>query len=229
MSGYRNKLAHYVKTKLAVIEYDDLEEAYALACGNTERGRDRLAKLTIRFSGKTAQYWERTLLLQSLFADQLGYREKSWPPDKIEPLKNYLALLRKFSPIDPPDVWAERVAKALGGKETFFLNNIKPKDRKTCTGALAIFCWWLNQKSSHIKVKDLTVNQLLIALGYSENMVPLLNCLDAVTGYRSIEKFLADLEKAEEPIRQPLLNDVGQYWWENKCKGTLSIAPKCIQ
>ena len=81
----------------------------------------------------------------------------------------------------------------------------------------------------HIKVKDLTVNQLLIALRYSENMVPLLNCLDAVTGYRSIEKFLADLEKAEGPIRQPLLYDVGRYWWENKCKGSLSIAPKCIQ
>ena len=144
---YRNKLAHCVKTKLAVIEYDDLEEAYALACGNTERGRDRLAKLTIQFSGKTTQYWERTLLLQSLFADQLGYREKSWPADKIEPLKNYLSLLRKHSPIDPPDVWAERVAAALAGKEKFFLNDIKPKDRKTCTGTLAIFCWWLNQKS----------------------------------------------------------------------------------
>ncbi|HLN28247.1 MAG TPA: hypothetical protein VE957_07070 [Terriglobales bacterium] len=224
---YRNKLAHYVKKGLAFIEYDDLEGAYQLACENTEAARKRLAKLTLEISGKSEHSWRRVLQLQSLFADQLEYRQESWPEDKIEVLKEYLMVVRASSISDPPEVWAEKVAAIMTGTETAVLNGIRPKGNKNRIGAMAIVCWWLKQKSHH--KSNIMASQLLRFLGYEENGRPVMNCLYAVTGYKSLEKFLEHLETTETPLQPSLLYDVGRYWWENKCNAQIAHAPKCIQ
>ena len=247
---YRNKLAHYVKNQLAFIEYDDLALAHQLACENTEVARTRLTKLSLRLSGKTEHGWNRVLLLQSLFADHLEYCKPSWPEDKIVVLKDYLSVLREAAGDEPPEVWAAEVVRLMAaaskkvaqsdsnakpgqdkgdekGTQKGVLNGIRPKGNKNRMGTLAILCWWLNQKSNHIKI--ITTEQLLRSLGYHENRVPLTNCLNGVTGYKRLEKFLEYLDTTEEPVRPALLYDVGRYWWEEKCKASIAFAPKCIR
>lgn len=224
---YRNKLLHHVKNEMAFIEYDDLELAYQLACSNTEVSRKRLAKLSLRLSGNSVHSWSRVLLLQSLFADQLEYEKPSWPEDKIEVLKGYLTLLRNASINDPPEVWAERVSPIMTGEQPAFLNGIRPKRYKNRIGTMAIVCWWLTQKANH--KKNITTEQLLRFFGYQENRIPLTNCLDGVTGYKSLERFLELLEASQKPLQPSLLYDIGQHWWEHKCNADLNHAPKCIQ
>jgi len=227
VSRYRNKLAHYVKKGLASIEYDDLEEAYRLSCENSESARERLAHLSLEIYGKSTHSWRRVLFLQSLFADHLEYRKEIWPEDKIDGLKDYLSLLRKYSPSDPPEIWAAKVAAIMTGNQKAVLNGIRPKSEKNRIGAIAVVCWWLKQKSNH--KSNITASQLLRFLGYEENGRPLRNCLYAVTGYDSLEDYLEHLQTTMDPLKPTLLYDVGRYWWEKKCNANLVHAPRCIQ
>jgi len=219
---YRNKLLHYVKNEMAFIEYDDLEWAYQLACSNAEKDRIELAKISLRLSGKL-ESWSRVLLLQSLFADHLEYRQKSWPVEKVPQLKKYLLDLRNAVACEPPRFWVGEVEKLMVSKT---LTGIKPKKYKLRVGTLGILCWWLNRKAD--RKPDVTVKQLLMFYGYADNSTPLTSCLKKVSGYNTLEPFLQYLEYPNKPL-PPLLYEVGRYWWEEKLNLPIDRAPKCIQ
>jgi hypothetical protein len=223
---YRNKLLHYVKKGKAFIEYDDITSAYCLARSNTESDRVKLAKLSLRFTGPSKSAWSKDILLQSLFADELIYREDEWPKEKMNCLTEYLASLERLSVSKPTEYWVEKIDLVLTGSGASRLTGFRPKGEKLRIGVMAILCWWLKEKS--MRSPSVTVDQLLIDLGYPNSPMPLTNCVEQLLGFDRLGSFL-DFLDATETLLGPPYYELGQYWWTEKLKCPLDRAPRCIQ
>jgi hypothetical protein len=235
---YHLKLLHRVGEDRIGIEHDGLETALRLASSATAADRRALAACSIKMFGKVGQRWTRELLLQSLFADKLIDRTDIWPEGKIlDALKEFLVVLKELSLSETKEQLVAQVDEIMALieiQQPKVLKSIRPAKRKRI-GALAIVCWWLEQKAAAQvaiangwELKPPSTNQLLFDFGYGDRGAhrgPMENCLEPL-GYFKLAKFFDDLETIK--LRPPF-HEVGRYWWKNRCGAAESAMPACLR
>lgn len=228
---YRNKFLDYVYEEKMFVDQDQVGMLLRAAQKKDEPGRKVLAEAVLEITGPPARRWTRRILLQSLFADELGKSCDVWPEDKMKEVTTFLAAFKKMGVSGGTEVWYPKVQEIMekvdGEESEPILKGIKPLRDRRCLGALAVVCWWLEHKSSGT-LQNATVKSLLEAFGYySEHPKVLLGCLKALS-HDSIAEFLDYLETTNERLPSPY-SSVGLKWWVERCKMDGATAPKCVR
>jgi len=224
---YRRKFLDYVDNERMFLDQDQVGLLLGLAQSGSQAGRKKLASAALELCGPPGRRWTRRLLLQSFFADELIDQNDEWPEGKpLKELVGFLGSLKKMGLSGGTDYWLPRVKEimALVNTDKPILRGITPLRARRCLGALAILCWWLEQKASKTPCNT---NLLLESFGYySAHRKVLEGCL-ASLGYTSLAEFFEYLDGTSERLPSPFYS-VGRKWWTTVCKQDAATAPKCI-
>src|SRR4051812_11779150 len=93
---YRNKFLDFVDGERMFVDQDQVGLLLRAAQKKDEAGRRALAEAVLEITGPPGRRWTRKILLQSLFADELGKSCDVWPQDKLKEVTAFLTTFKKM-------------------------------------------------------------------------------------------------------------------------------------